>query len=113
MYLLSTDHITIKVHVYQNGRLVTDGNLHTGDAKMKASIHDPSGFFKGTAISYTWVFNDGSHAAVTTVANIEHTFTKEGLFFVQISASLKKYGRLYEGKTSFYLKIKGISLFML
>ena len=97
--------------MYQNGRLITDGNLHTGVAKMKATIHDPGGFFKGTVISYTWVFNDKSQSTVTTVDNIEHTFTTEGLFFVQISASLKKDGRVYNGKTSFYLKIKGIGLF--
>ena len=94
--------------MYQNGLLIINKKLNTGAAKIKAHIHDPSGFFEGTIARYIWTFNDGTSTKVTQWNEIDHSFLSEGLFLVQVSASLKKNGKLYKGETSFYISIKGI-----
>ena len=108
-----TDYLSIIVSVHQNGKLISNGKVSTGLAELKAVVHDPHGFFQGSVITYVWVLNDGTPAKVTTSSTIEYTFTREGLFLLQISASLKKNGKLYDGKTSFYVSIRGINFFRL
>ena len=87
--------------------------MRTGLAELKAVVHDPHGFFQGLVITYVWILNDGTPAKVTTSSTIKYTFTKEGLFLLQISASLRKNGKLYEGKIEFYVSVKGINSFRL
>jgi len=100
------DYLSINVSVHQNGKLISNGKVRTGLAELKAVVHDPHGFFQGLVITYVWILNDGTPAKVTTSSTIKYTFTKEGLFLLQISASLRKNGKLYEGKIEFYVSVK-------
>lgn len=106
-----TDYLSINVNIEQNNHLIKDWKINTGVVKLKAHIHDPSGFFEGSVTRYEWIFNDGSSAKVTTLNEIEHVFEAEGLFLIQVSASIKKNGKLYNGKTSVNCNVKGIDFF--
>ena len=77
-------------------------------ANLLANIHDPSNFFKGLIVHFTWIFNDGTPTKFTTWNSMDHTFKSEGLFYIQISSTLKKDGKLYTGKTSIYVSVKGM-----
>ena len=107
IFLCFADYLTINLVLNQDNKLVSNKKLHLGSATLTAKIHDPSNFFDGSIVHYTWIFNDGSPTQLTTWKNVDHVFRKEGLFLIQVSSNLWKNGRLYSGKKSIYVTLQG------
>eukprot|EP00794_Sanderia_malayensis_P008800 gene8800-9741_t len=101
-----TDYLLIKIHIKQSNKVIKDSIIHLGTSLFTASLHDPSHYFRGSDIQYNWMFKDGTPTVKTFKSTTEHTFLKEGLYYIQNSVSVSKNGKTYTGEASLYLEVK-------
>ena len=101
------EYLLCNITVLQNGYSPQDYVIYLGSSTFVGNINNPSGYFKGSQITYKWLFQDGSPVLKVSDNTMKHIYKREDVYDVQLRVSTVKNKKSFSGKCSQYVIAKG------